>query len=71
MQYPNNAADMLASQRAIGSLGIIFWVFGYVFYAILKCVILDKLEKSIQDHKVSPYLTYRLVYFGNKTLQDL
>jgi hypothetical protein len=69
--YPENSDFLRRAQFFVGSLGTIFFVSGYTVYGLMKCFILDSLEKNAYVNRSSPFTTFRLVYFGNKSLSDL
>jgi hypothetical protein len=69
--YPATADDLINAQSAIGSVGIGCFVFGYLFYIFVKAWYLGHLEEVAYEGRSSPFTTFRLVYFGNKSLKDL
>jgi hypothetical protein len=66
--YPTSADGVRNAQIAIGSIGIGCFVFGYIFYAIMRCCIIEMKQNKVLNNPARPFLIYRLVYFGNKKL---
>lgn len=66
--YPPNEQGIKNAQIAIGSIGIGAFVFGYIFYAILRCCLLQRMKNNVDKLSTKPFTNYRLVYFGNKKI---
>jgi hypothetical protein len=71
INYPQTTTDTQNVQVAVGSIGIGIFAFGYFFYFLLRAYYLENLEEKAFQGRSSPFTTFRLVYFGNKSLTDL
>lgn len=74
VEYYPNQSDIDAlnyARRVVGSIGIAFFGLGYIFYFFMHGVYLPYLDRKINALRSSPFTTFRLVYFGNKKLNDL
>jgi hypothetical protein len=69
--YPTTLSGVKNADIALGSVGIGIFVFGFLFYFFLRAYYLDYLAKKAIEGRASPFTTFRLVYFGNKGLNDL
>lgn len=69
--YSQTTKEIENAKIAVGSIGILCFVFGYLFYIFLKWFYLKYLEKKLHKKRSSPFTTFRLVYFGGRTLDSL
>lgn len=69
--YPQTAKELENAKIAAGSMGIACFVFGYLFYIFLKAFYLNYLEKKLHEKRSTPFTTFRLVYFGGRSLDSL
>lgn len=69
--YPADADELKYARRVTGSIGVGIFIGGYMFYFILKGLYLPYLDEKVRQLRSSPFSTFRIVYFGNKQLNDL
>ena len=66
-----NGTILSKGQIAVGAVALIWYGFGYLFYVFLRCWLLDHFKNNANNARASPFLTYRYVYYGNKSLKNL
>lgn len=66
--YPTTEEGVKQTKIILGIVSLACMALGYIFFVICGRYLLDYLQNKAYEGRSSPFVNYRLVYFGNQSL---